>query len=100
MNAGGGPAGASVGSTSRPPFLARFRQRRPGTGLIHLCFYEFIRTLTLAVFTVVYRIRSFGLARLPRTGPILLVANHQSFLDPPSIGASVHTRQLDYLARG
>ena len=48
-----------------------------------------------------YRVRAFGPGRdkIPTTGPLLVVANHQSYFDPPIIGASIRGRQLDYLAR-
>ena len=35
---------------------------------------------------------------VPATGPVLLVANHSSFLDPPLIGVAVH-RQISFLAK-
>lgn len=49
---------------------------------------------------IIYRRRRRGLANVPRTGGVLLVANHQSFLDPPLIGCSLATRDTDFLARG
>ena len=42
--------------------------------------------------------RSEGSRNVPRSGPVLLVANHQSFLDPPAIGLATR-RRLCYLAR-
>jgi 1-acyl-sn-glycerol-3-phosphate acyltransferase len=88
------------GTPAPAGLLGRFRARRPGTALLHLVFYEFIRLLTLALLTLIYRLRAYGGRRIPRTGPVLLVANHQSYLDPPCIATSVHCRQLDFLARG
>lgn len=37
--------------------------------------------------------------RVPATGPVLVVANHQSYYDPPLIGSGIPQRPLDYLAR-
>jgi len=37
---------------------------------------------------------------VPQSGGVLLVANHQSFFDPPLIGCSLSTRDTDFLARG
>jgi 1-acyl-sn-glycerol-3-phosphate acyltransferase len=37
--------------------------------------------------------------RVPRKGGVLLIANHQSFLDPPVIGIAANQRHLNYLAR-
>lgn len=32
-------------------------------------------------------------------GPVLVVANHQSYLDPPLVGCAMPQRQFDFLAR-
>jgi 1-acyl-sn-glycerol-3-phosphate acyltransferase len=61
--------------------------------------YEIGRLGTAMVATIIYRYRSYGSRRIPPTGPLLLVANHQSFLDPPVVGLAVHNRQLDFVAR-
>ncbi len=45
-----------------------------------------------------FRLQCHGLANVPATGPVLLVSNHQSHLDPVLIGCFVH-RPLGYLAR-
>jgi 1-acyl-sn-glycerol-3-phosphate acyltransferase len=49
-------------------------------------------------FTFGWSFRAAGRANLPRTGPVLLVANHQSFIDPVLVGAAA-PRWLTYLAR-
>jgi 1-acyl-sn-glycerol-3-phosphate acyltransferase len=51
------------------------------------------------VFTLLYRFRAYGSRRLPAEGAVLLVSNHQSYLDPPAIGVGVSHRHLDYIAR-
>lgn len=40
-----------------------------------------------------------GTLKIPTTGPVLLIANHQSFLDPPLIGGFVRHRTMSFLAR-
>ena len=50
------------------------------------------------VFRVVFRLRVFGRERVPEEGPVLLVSNHQSFLDPVLCGVGLR-RELDYIAR-
>ncbi len=37
--------------------------------------------------------------RVPATGPLLVIANHQSYYDPPLIGGGITNRPIDYLAR-
>jgi 1-acyl-sn-glycerol-3-phosphate acyltransferase len=49
-------------------------------------------------FTFGWSFRAAGRENLPRTGPVLLVANHQSFIDPVLVGAAA-PRWLTYLAR-
>lgn len=50
-------------------------------------------------FTAFYRLRRHHLERLPRTGPLLLAANHQSHFDPPAIGMCNPGRATHFLAR-
>lgn len=47
---------------------------------------------------ILCRMRILGLRRVPRRGPVLVVANHHSFLDPVMVGVSV-SRRATYLAR-
>jgi 1-acyl-sn-glycerol-3-phosphate acyltransferase len=61
--------------------------------------YDFGYCLTLFSFTLAYSYRFEGSRRIPRTGPALLVANHQSFFDPFLVGMAASNRRLKYLAR-
>jgi 1-acyl-sn-glycerol-3-phosphate acyltransferase len=61
--------------------------------------YALARGLLQAMFIPLYRLRVFGLENIPKQGALLIVANHQSYLDPPVIGTAIRTRQLDYIAR-
>jgi 1-acyl-sn-glycerol-3-phosphate acyltransferase len=58
-----------------------------------LNFYAFWTAATLG-----FSFRSEGSRNMPRTGPVLLLGNHESFLDPPLIGLAAR-RRLYYLAR-
>jgi 1-acyl-sn-glycerol-3-phosphate acyltransferase len=51
-----------------------------------------------AISQVWFRYRYFGRTNVPTSGPVLLVANHQSHLDPVLVGLAC-PRQLKYLAR-
>ncbi len=62
--------------------------------------YEFFWSLLWVALTLVYRLRVVGGERVPRQGPVLLVANHQSFLDPPLVGMGIPSRHLNFIARG
>lgn len=51
-----------------------------------------------AISQVWFRYRFSGKSHVPLTGPVLLVSNHQSHLDPVLVGLAC-PRQLKYLAR-
>jgi 1-acyl-sn-glycerol-3-phosphate acyltransferase len=51
-----------------------------------------------AIGEVLFRFRFSGKQQIPLTGPVLLVSNHQSNLDPVLVGLAC-PRQLKYLAR-
>jgi len=42
--------------------------------------------------------RTFGKHRVPKTGPFLIIANHESYWDPPIVGIAVD-RRVTYMAR-
>lgn len=75
------------------------RQRNPGTGLGWILFYELARVGLSLCALLLFRARAYHADRVPRTGPILIAANHQSFIDPPLVGSSVRPRHTDYIAR-
>lgn len=58
------------------------------------CGWIFFRFL----FATYFRWRVFGAENVPKTGAVILAANHASFADPPMVGAGLH-RDINYLAR-
>jgi len=60
--------------------------------------YDFCYGLAFSAVTVAFRFRFEGRHNVPRRGPALLVANHQSFLDPVLVGLAT-PRRLCFLAR-
>lgn len=75
------PAGESL----RPSALARL-------------WYAVLWSPCWAISQIYFRYRYWGRGNVPPTGPVLLVANHQSHLDPVLVGIAC-PRQLKYLAR-
>lgn len=51
-----------------------------------------------AYYRLWHRWRVLNPERVPLTGPVIIAANHASYLDPPLIGSGVH-RPINYLAR-
>jgi 1-acyl-sn-glycerol-3-phosphate acyltransferase len=51
-----------------------------------------------ASFALGHRWRVLNAERVPLTGPVILAANHASYLDPPLVGSGVR-RPINYLAR-
>ena len=50
------------------------------------------------VFATYFHWRVYHPERVPATGPVILAANHASFIDPPLVGAGVR-RHISFLAR-
>jgi len=45
-----------------------------------------------------FRVRSYGRENIPKTGPFVLISNHQSYLDPMLCGGPIQ-RRVSFLAR-
>lgn len=58
----------------------------------------FFRSLSRIVLLLACHVRAFGQNHVPRTGGVLIVANHQSYLDPVYLGMSLD-RSVSYMAR-
>jgi len=59
---------------------------------------DIVRATGMAGFTLGFSFRYEGTSHVPPTGPLLIVANHQSFVDPWLVGVAVR-RRLVYLGR-
>ncbi|MDB6021596.1 MAG: 1-acyl-sn-glycerol-3-phosphate acyltransferase, partial [Pedosphaera sp.] len=55
-------------------------------------------SLYRAAFATYFRWRVYGSENVPLQGPVILAANHESFLDPPLVGSGLK-RDINYLAR-
>ncbi len=60
--------------------------------------YDFTAQFLTVTMTLGWGWRVHGPNNPPRTGPLLLIANHQSCRDPPTIGVAC-LRHISYLAR-
>ena len=60
--------------------------------------YTVLRFLAVVVMRALFRLRGWGTEHVPRTGSVLLVANHSSVLDPPLVGGSA-PRPVSFMAK-
>ncbi len=70
----------------------------PISGVVQHAQYISTRWAAFYGFTFGWSFRAAGWAHVPSAGPVLLVSNHQSYLDPPLVGLAAN-RPLTYLAR-
>lgn len=77
----------------------RFGDRHPGSSFGHLLTYETCRQLCYWFMRTTMRLEALHAERVPLDGSLLVVANHQSFLDPPAIGGPIWERHFEFLAR-
>jgi len=79
--------------------LTALRKRQPGRPLWRVLWFYLLHFPCFVWFALVYRFRAWGVRRIPAAGPVLFVANHQSFFDPIIVGLGAHRRQFFALAR-
>jgi 1-acyl-sn-glycerol-3-phosphate acyltransferase len=60
--------------------------------------YDLCKFTTWAFMSAFASLRTNGQSNMPKTGPVLLLANHASFLDPPLLGVAV-PRYCSHMAR-
>jgi 1-acyl-sn-glycerol-3-phosphate acyltransferase len=84
------------GPAERPTTL---RERQPGASWRRAAFYEITRRASHALLRLCFGLRGLGAANVPARGALVLAANHQSYLDPPSIGCVITQRHLSFIAQ-
>jgi len=92
-------AGAPADAAADEPHtdLTPFRERSLSRGVNPLIYWT-LRAILVPFFLVYFRLQRIGREHLPRSGPLLLAANHRSFLDPFVIGTLVR-RPVYYMAK-
>ena len=63
-----------------------------------MSFYTFVRSLFRGYFAVIHRWQVIGRENVPMDGPVLLLANHISVLDPPLVGVGTD-REVTIMAK-
>lgn len=76
-----------------------FDRRVPGRGFIRVAWWDFCAFLCWSWLKICFRLRRLKRERVPKTGAILVISNHQSFLDPMVNGVTVWDRQFTAMAR-
>ncbi len=77
--------------------LDGFRERALARG-VNPVLYRLARLTLVPFFRLYFRLAGAGGEHVPASGPVILAANHRSFLDPFVIGALVH-RPVYYMAK-
>jgi 1-acyl-sn-glycerol-3-phosphate acyltransferase len=60
--------------------------------------YYLLRLIAILVLYSVFRLEARGTKEIPESGPLIIAANHKSWLDPVAIGVAV-TRRVHFMAK-
>lgn len=78
----------------------QIQRRAPGSSAWRVLFWWSILVRLLGwMFIVVYGYRRHGVDNIPKTGPLLIVSNHQSHFDSPLVGSLVLDRPFLSIAK-
>jgi 1-acyl-sn-glycerol-3-phosphate acyltransferase len=65
---------------------------------VNIYFYRFAQVFVRSILTVGNRFTTIGAQNVPADGPAILVSNHVSYLDPPTLGCALR-RPVAYMAK-
>jgi 1-acyl-sn-glycerol-3-phosphate acyltransferase len=60
--------------------------------------YAVLKSIVVILMRLLFRLEARDAGNVPATGPVLIVSNHSSLLDPPLVGGA-SSRQLSFLAK-
>lgn len=60
--------------------------------------YAILKPLAVIIMKLLFRLEAHGIEHVPAQGPLLLIANHSSLLDPPLVGGMT-PRKVTFLAK-
>jgi 1-acyl-sn-glycerol-3-phosphate acyltransferase len=60
--------------------------------------WKYLQIIARIFTTLLFQLKTYGRENVPRSGGVLLVANHQSYLDPVLVGVHLY-RPISYLAK-
>ncbi|MEM7624766.1 MAG: lysophospholipid acyltransferase family protein [Planctomycetota bacterium] len=80
-------------------WLSNYRKRMPNRPLWRLFAWQFMQQLAKLLLIVLYRAKHWGSETIPAEGPVLFLANHQSFYDPILLGIGSSKRHFYSLGR-
>ncbi|HEV3255552.1 MAG TPA: lysophospholipid acyltransferase family protein [Gemmataceae bacterium] len=87
-----------LGESGDPRTSIRDPRSPPREGWLASLWYDSVFLASMTGFTLGFSLRTEGMEHVPVAGPALLIANHQSYLDPPLVGLAAR-RHLRFLAR-
>jgi len=70
----------------------------PGESSDYSIFYRFVLFLCAVFLKTVFRLSSAGYENIPESGPMIVVANHTSYLDPPALAVGCK-RKMSFMAK-
>jgi glycerol-3-phosphate dehydrogenase (NAD(P)+) len=79
------------------PTASRLHERARSRG-VNPVVYWIVRAVVQPLFRLYFRLERLGREHLPATGPVIIAANHRSFLDPFVIGL-ITRRPVYYVAK-
>ena len=74
----------------------RIKERAPGRSVLSLFWWDLASFICELYMRLFHRLRLFGVSRIPDSGPLILISNHQSYFDP--IVNSIHASRRPFTA--